>query len=234
VRNGGQMTVNSAFDGLINVEGNGVVNVNTNQPVSFGDVSTTSTIRFGSSASSVPAETYGNLEIQSGTKTLPVGTTIVTGNLVIADNAILNGNNNDPSTIQLAGDLTLQENGEFNPATKFGLTLSGNRPHALSIAGSRAVFRELTILGGSVVSTSQNPAAATLELGDGGLVVQNGSELQLGKNHLTITGSGAINAANQTGEIAFDHSQLSITYQSASSSNLYTNKIGRASCMVRA
>src|SRR5690606_37432690 len=78
------------------------------------------------------------------------------------------------------------------------------------------------ILGGSVVSTTQNPGATTLELGDGGLVVQNGSELQLGKNHLTITGTGTINAGNQTGEVAFDHSQLSITSQSASTSNLYT------------
>jgi predicted esterase len=225
VRNGGEMTVNNAFTGVINVEGNGIVNVNTSQPVAFGSVSPTSTIRFGTNATAIPAHTYGNVVVQSGTKALSSGTTIITGNLTIADNVIVNGAINNTSTIQLTGNLFLQEDGEFNPATKFGLTLTGGTPHTISLTGTKAVFNHLTILGTSVVTVTESTVPKTVEFGSptgGGVVVANGSELNLGKNHLSITGSGTINSQNQTGKIGFDQSNIAVTSQSASNSNLYT------------
>lgn len=224
VRNGGEMTVTNRFTGLINIEGNGIVNVNTSQPVAFGSVSPTSTIRFGANATSIPAHTYGNVVVQSGTKTLSSGTTLITGNLTIGNDVIVNGAINNTSNIQLTGNLILQEDGEFNPTSKFGLTLSGG-PHTISLTGTKAVFNQLTILGGSVVTVAEGIAPKTIELGTatgGGVVVANGSELNLGKNHLNITGAGTINPLNQTGKIAFDKSNLTIVSSSASNSNLYT------------
>jgi predicted esterase len=230
VRSGGEMTVNNAFTGMINVEGNGIVNINTNQPVSFGTVSPTSTIRFGANATTIPARAYGHVEILGSgtTKTLGSGATIVAGNLVIGNGVTLNGAVDNTSTIQLTGDLTLQEEGEFNPVAKFGVTLSSGRPHALTFFGSKAAFSQLNILEASVVSVTEGTLPRTLELGSvnsGGVIIQNGSELNLGKNHLTIIGNGTLNSENQTGRIAFDRSKLSITSQSTAHSNLYTKNL---------
>ncbi|MBN8577735.1 MAG: T9SS type A sorting domain-containing protein [Cytophagales bacterium] len=225
VRNDGEMFVNNTFTGLINVEGNGIVNVNTSQPVAFGSISPTSTIRFGANATSIPAHTYGNVVVQSGTKTLSSGTTIIMGNLTIADNVIVNGVANNTSTIQLTGNLILQEDGEFNPTTKFGITLTGGTPHTINLTGTKAVFNHLTVLGSSAVTVTEGIVPKTIELGSatgGGVVVANGSELNLGKNHLTITGAGTINPQNQTGKIAFDKSNITIASSSAFHSNLYT------------
>lgn len=224
VRSDGEMTVNNSFTGVINVEGNGIVNVNTSQPVAFGSVSPTSTIRFGATATSIPAHTYGNVVVQSGTKTLSSGATIITGDLTIANDVIVNGAVNNTSTIQLTGNLILQEDTEFNPTTKFGLTFSSG-PHAITLTGTRAVFNHLTVLGGSVVTVAEGTVPKTFEFGyatGGGLVVETGSELNLGKNHLTVTGAGTINQQNQTGKIAFDRSNITIASSSASNSNLYT------------
>lgn len=224
VRNGGEMNVSDRFTGVINVEGNGIVNVNTNLPVAFGSLSPTSTIRFGANATSIPAHTYGNVVVQSGTKTLSSGTTTIMGNLTIADNVTVNGVANNTSTIQLTGNLILQEDGEFNPTQKFGLTLTGG-PHTINLTGTKAVFNHLTILGGSVVTVTEGTAPKTFEFGSptgGGVVVANGSELNIGKNHLTITGAGTINPQNQTGKIAFDKSNITIVSSSVSNSNLYT------------
>ncbi|WKZ60971.1 MAG: hypothetical protein QY309_05675 [Cyclobacteriaceae bacterium] len=230
MRNGGEMTVNNAFTGEINVEGDGMVNIHTTQPISFGAISPTSTIRFGANATTIPARAYGHVEILGAgtTKTLGSGATIVAGNLVIVNGVTLNGASDNTSTIQLTGDLTLQEEDEFNPALKFGITLSGGRPHALIFFGSKAAFNQLNILEASVVSVTEGTLPRTLELGSasgGGLTIQNGSELNLGKNHLSIFGNGTLNSENQTGRIAFDRSKLSITSQSAAHSNLYTKSL---------
>ncbi|UYN85822.1 MAG: alpha/beta fold hydrolase [Cyclobacteriaceae bacterium] len=228
VRNGGEMTVDNTFTGVINVEGNGIVNVNTSQPVAFGSVSPTSTIRFGANATAIPAHTYGNVVVQSGTKTLSSGTTTILGNLTLTANAMVNGVANNTSNIQLGGNLILQTTTEFNPTQKFGLTLLGGTPHTINLTGTKAVFNQLTILGNSVVSITQGTLPKTLELGSttgGGLIVHAGSELGLGKNHLTIIGSGTINPQNQTGRIAFDNSNLSVTSSSSSNSYLYTKPL---------
>ena len=230
VRNGGEMTVNNAFTGVINVEGNGIVNINTSQPVSFGTVSSTSTIRFGANATTIPTRAYGHVEILGSgtTKTLGSGATIVAGNLVVGNDVTLNGAVDNTSTIQLTGDLTLQEEDEFNSVTTFGVTLSGGRPHALTLSGNKAAFNQLNILETSVVSLTEGTLPKTLELGSasgGGLIIQNGSELDLGKNHLNIVGNGTLNSQNQTGRLAFDRSILSIASQALSNSNLYTKTL---------
>ncbi|MBX2945157.1 MAG: T9SS type A sorting domain-containing protein [Cyclobacteriaceae bacterium] len=230
VRNNGEMTVNNNFTGVINIEGNGIVNVNTSQPVTFGTVSPTSTVRFGANTTTIPAQTYGHVEILGAgtTKTLGSGATIITGNLIIGNDVTVNGAANNTSNIQLTGNLTLLEDSEFNPVTKFGLTLSAGQPHAINLSGTKAVFNQLTILGNSVVSITQGTLPKTLELGSttgGGLIVHAGSELGLGKNHLTIIGSGTINPQNQTGRIAFDNSNLSVTSSSSSNSYLYTKPL---------
>lgn len=225
VRNGGEMTVSDRFTGVINIEGNGIVNVNTHLPVAFGSVSPTSTIRFGSSATSIPAHTYGNVEITGGTKTLSSGATTITGNLVIANNVILNGAANNSSVINLTGNLILQEDGEFNPTTKFGLAFSGGGSRAITLSGTKAVFNQLTVTGNSVVTLTESTTPKTFEFGTttgGGVVVETGSELNLEKNHLTITGAGTINSQNQTGKISFDQSTLTVTSSSSLNSNLYT------------
>ncbi|MBL7872737.1 MAG: dienelactone hydrolase family protein [Cyclobacteriaceae bacterium] len=228
VRGGGELTINNTFNGVINVEGNGIVNINTNQPVMFGSVSPTSTIRFGTNATTIPAINYGNVVIQAGnTKLLPAGTITLAGNLTIENDAILQGAADNTSVISLAGNLTLLEESIFAPGTKFSLTLSGTSPQTLTLSGTKVSFNQVTVANNTTVISGAVPV--TLEVGSstgGGLIVENGKELLLNKNHLNIVGTGTINSLNQTGEIGFQQSRLSIQTTSTSTSFLHP-KIGK-------
>lgn len=222
VRDGGELTVNNSFNGVINVEGNGKVTVNTNQPILFGSVSPTSTITFGSSAATIPSVNYGNVAVQAGSlKTLPSGTLSIAGNLVIENEGILQGADNT-STIHLGGNFTLVEESVFQPPVKFGLTLNGLTPQVLNLGGTKVSLRQLTV--GSTTTVVNGVFPVELELGSatgGGLLVQTNNALLLNGNNLTIIGQGSINSNNETGTIAFDHSRLSITSTSSSDSHLH-------------
>ncbi|MEQ1587016.1 MAG: T9SS type A sorting domain-containing protein [Cyclobacteriaceae bacterium] len=226
VRNGGEMTVNNNFTGVINVEGTGIVNVNTSQLVAFGSVSPTSTIRFGSNVTSIPAGTYGHVVMQGAgsTKTLAPATTAISGNLVIENDVMVQGAGDNSSIIQLAGNLTLREESIFSPAVKFALTLTGGNPHTLNLLGTKAVFNQLTISGASIVNVNQGLFPVTLEVGSatgGGLVIQNTGELLLNKNHLSVVGQGTINSHNQTGQLGFSKSKLTLLSGTSALSYVY-------------
>lgn len=226
VVSGGELSLNNTFTGIINVEGNGIVNVTTSQPVVFGSLSPTSTIRFGAGATTIPAATYGHVTLQgaSSTKTLPTGITTVLGNLSIENDVMLQGAADNTSTINLSGTLSIQETSIFQPSVKFGLRLVSGTAQAITLVGTSLSLNHLTVSGTTTATVNSGTVAATLELGSatgGGLVIENNASLQLTKNHLALIGQGTLNSANQTGKIGFKNSRFSIQSTSASSSYLY-------------
>lgn len=224
VKDGGSLTINAPFTATLNLEGNAVVTVNTAQPVTFGTISSTSTINFDQNVTAIPQLSYGNLSISGSgsSKTLPSGSIIVAGDLTIADNVVLKGDNDNTSVISLAGDLLINEDAEFNPATRFGLNLTGTT-QLLTASASKVCFSQLTVGSSNAELRSSGPAI-TLEIGSPigeGLIINNGGTFNLNNHNLVLSQNSSLNSGGQTGMLATAGGTLSFTAATGASSNLY-------------
>ncbi|HNR72657.1 MAG TPA: T9SS type A sorting domain-containing protein [Cyclobacteriaceae bacterium] len=218
VRAGGELTLNNNFTGAINLEGNGVVHVNTSQPVIFGSVSPASTVWFGTNATSIPAAAYGHVVIAGSVKTLPEGNLALAGNLQIEAGAGLSGSLSGTSTITLAGNLQIA--GALNPERKFNLHFKESLSHTLLLGGLSS-FNELMVKTGASVSVS-GTTARVLELGTssgGGLTIEDNGELLLANHTLSISGQGVI-TCNQNGQVGFSKGAVTYNSQSTTPSSL--------------
>lgn len=228
VRGGGSLTVSGTFTGAVNVENSATVIVNTAQPVTWGTLGATSSVTYNLNATTVPATAYGNLTIGGGgTKTLASGSTSVAGGLLIQNNTVVNGAADNTSTLLLSGDLTLQEDGIFNPSTKFKVHFVQGGPQALNVSGTQVNFTEMMLSSGTVVTLNASVSPVTLSLGSstgGGLIINNNGRLLLSDNHLSLTGNASLNSLNQEGELGFGNGNLSFDSQASNDSYLYPVK----------
>lgn len=218
VREGGELTLNNNFSGAINLEGNGIVHVNTSQPVIFGSVSPASTVRFGTNATSIPAAAYGHVVIAGSVKTLPEGNLELAGDLQIEAGAGLSGSLSGTSTITLAGNLQIA--GALNPERKFNLHFKESLSHTLLLGGLSS-FNQLLVKTGANVSVS-GATAHVLELGTssgGGLTIEDNGELLLANHTLSISGQGVI-TCNQNGQVGFSSGAVTYNSQSTTPSSL--------------
>jgi hypothetical protein len=227
VRDGGQLTMHGAINLPVNTEGNAVVNVNTDQPILFGDVSASSTVTFGGTAETIPVAHFGNLKItESGTiKRLSAGTTTVAGNFTVDRGVTLDGDPDRETVLAVAGTVKISDPVAFIPAHPFRLRFEKSGSQLFELRSERALFQEIVVSPGAVVEMSQTADKVILTLGTesgGGLTVNTGGKLILKQNDLRITGKGAINGENQAGEIGFSKSSLSIESSAAKNSLLYT------------
>jgi len=210
IRNGGELTLNQPFTGVLNIEGSGMVTVNTNQPVSFGSVSPTSTVRFGAAATTIPSATYGNVVFQGGSKNLPAGV-LELNDLHIEAGTLVEGPQTGFSTLNLSGNLSIAT--ALNPTSKFNVVLKGAGSKTLAL--HNLSLQQLTVQAG--VSATVIPSAVSLEVG--GLLIENTGELLLRNNTLTISGQGIIQC-NGTGQIGFSGGNLLYQSQSAATATL--------------
>jgi len=72
-----------------------------------------------------------------------------------------------------------------------------------------------------VVSTLPTLAITLGSLNGGGVEVENGSSLDLSESTIMVTGAGAINPANQTGQLGLNNSILEFSSAPHTNSNLY-------------
>lgn len=223
VKSTGQLTINSAINATINAEGNAVINVNTSQPITFGTLSSTSTVNFGAGVVSIPQVNYGNL-ILSGSGTLASETTIIAGSLTIGDNATVQGNSDNTSTLSFSGDLNINEDTEFNPAVKFGLQLTGSGTQTLNVKSTKVSFNQLSVSANETAELKTPSLPTTLELGSstgGGLIVNNGGNFILHNHNLLLSQKGSLNSATQTGTLAVIDGTIAFNTTASSNSNLY-------------
>ena len=200
------------------------LHVSSAHAVTFGEINAASAVYFPTNAT-IPAVTYGHLYLTGSEtiKTLSSGLTRVAGNLTIADGVVVTGTSAG-SVIALGGDMSIDVSGSFLPAQPFALVFEKGSAQRLSVRSAEAVFHEIVVRTNSVVQVNGQAARTNLTLGSGnggGLTVETGGKFLLNRNNLTITGKGSINSQNQTGQVAFSQSALTITSATDLPCNLY-------------
>jgi hypothetical protein len=227
----GQLTINSMLGSPIEVNGNGTVILNQNQPITFSSVSSTSSITFDQNASVIPSAVYGNVRLKGAntTKTLPPGNLTVNGNLIIDDRVILNGASDHSSVLRVGGTLSVQEKSNFAPSEKFSVEFTGTGTQTLNVSASQIELKQILVHDNVTVDVA-GPASGVSILcghsGGGGVVLNSGSTIKLHQHHLIIQGSGALNGANQNGKLSFQKGLLTLSGNSNIHShlNLVTNE----------
>ncbi|MFZ6011439.1 MAG: PKD domain-containing protein [Bacteroidota bacterium] len=224
MRNNGLLTINAAFNGTINSEGNATIHVNANHSLTFGIMGINTIVNFNGAATDIPLAQYGNVFLKGAgsTKVLPSGVTTVSGNLTIENDVTVNGAASQASTIALYGNLTLQEDDNFVPASLFTVSLESGAPQVLNFLTPHAEFYELIVTASTIAEL--DGVQTSLVLGSsagGGLTIHENARLFIGGHNLSIVGQGGINSGNQTGQLGFSEGTLSVISQSAQHSYLY-------------
>lgn len=191
----------SLLAGLTNTAGNITLAAAQSMSISGGQFAyaagtltfpATSTVTYGASAITIVPSIYGNLTLNTDTKTFPAGVTNVATSLDANSNVIITGTlamNTAGANATIGGDFT--NNGTFTAASGAGIvTFDGA---AQAIAGSATTFRNLT-LGGAGAKT----ANASINISTGGQLAVNQPLTMSGANVLTML-SGA-NQPSFTGQ----------------------------------
>ncbi|MBN8649891.1 MAG: fibronectin type III domain-containing protein [Cytophagales bacterium] len=224
VPTGTTLTVDNTISAKLEVQGNAVVNLNnaTTAP-EFLSVSPTSTVNFNNYAY-IPAGTYGHVSLTgTGNKNFAEGETVIMGNLNATTGIALKGVSGNASQVTVHGDITLAGTpGVVATDNALDLTLAKAGTQTLTVNGALDLYKLSTNSGTNVNVVSSSPI--TLNVGSpngGGLVLANGTTLNLGNNHLVMKNAANINAGGQTGKLAINGSNLTLSSSSAQNSNLH-------------
>ena len=206
----------------LEVEGNAVVNLNHSTSPEFLSVSPTSTVNFNNYAY-IPAGTYGHVSLTgTGNKNFSEGETVIMGNLTATSSIALKGVPGNTSRVTVHGDITLAGTpGVVATDNALDLTLAKAGTQTLTVNGALDLYKLTTNSGTNVNVVG---SGITINVGSpngGGLVLANGTTLNLGNNHLVMKNAASINAGGETGRLAINGSNLTLSSSSAQNSNLY-------------
>lgn len=214
--------------GRVEVQDGGTFVVANATPPSFVNLGVNSTVEYNSTAPNIQVAEYGNLVLNgTGNKTFPAGTTTVHGTLTAADGIAIKGVTNNQSTLVLYGDLNYTGSPAFTPSeVGVALDLRKAGTQTLNFAGKLDLFRLSAAGNTTVVVDGDNTSTLAVGSGSGGgLVLEDGSTLQLGNNTLQLIGRATINSADQKGVIAVNNGTLDITSAATQHSNLYLDPV---------
>jgi len=231
VNPGTTLTVDNAIVGKISVLDGAAVNVTYAATPTFESLSPSSTINFNVNGNStIPQATYGNLTVGgSGVKTLASGTTTVTGNLTIGNGITLKGVPFNGSSINVSGNL-IYSGAHTDPVAdeNVAIRMDGTTPASISINQDFAAYT-LTIATNKTV-TFTNPSPINVNLGSqngGGLVLENGSVLNMGNNNLNLTSASTVNSGGQTGQIDMTGGDVTFASSAAATSTFNFGPVGK-------
>jgi fibronectin type 3 domain-containing protein len=236
VPTGTTFTVDNTISAKLEVQGNAIVNLNnTNTAPEFLTVSPTSTINF-INYTSVPANTYGHINLSgTGNKNFAEGETVIMGNLTATTDIALKGVASNTSHVTVHGDITLAGTpGVVATDNALDLTLAKGSAQTLTLSGPLDLYKLSTITGTNV-NVVNGGSAITLNVGSpngGGLVLANGTTLNLGNNHLVLKNAANINAGGETGMLAINGSNLTLNSSSTQNSNMYFDTTLKTAGMV--
>lgn len=234
VPSGTTLNVDNTISAKIEVHGNAIVNLNNATAPEFLSVSPTSTVNFNNYAY-IPAGTYGHVSLSgTGNKNFAEGETVIMGNLTATTGIALKGVPGNTSHVTVHGDITLAG----TPAVvatdnALDLTLAKAGTQTLTVNGELDLFKLSTASGTNVNVASSN--AITLNVGSpngGGLALANGTTLNLGNNHLVLKNAATINAGGETGKLAINGSNLTLSSSSTQNSNLHFDATLKTAGMV--
>lgn|GEM_PF-980163 len=235
VPTGVTLVVDQPLSAKLELQGNAVVQLDAATTPEFISVSNNSTIHFNGT-NAIPARQFGNVVLMgSGNKNFAAGETIIHGDLTVLGPVALKGAPGNTSKVTLHGNLEMSDTpGLLAADNTLDLVMANATGQSITLPGSIDFYR-VTTQPGATVTLVNSFDPVTLGVGSaqgGGLVLANGSTLNLGTNHLTLRGSGAINPANQTGTLAINNSNLSLTSSSTQNSNLYLDATQKTAAMV--
>ncbi|MBX2955401.1 MAG: fibronectin type III domain-containing protein [Cyclobacteriaceae bacterium] len=233
---GTTLNVDNTISAKIEVQGDGIVNLNnaTTAP-EFLSLSPASTVNFNA-YNIIPAATYGNINLTgSGNKNFEAGDITIMGYLTATSGIALKGAPSNASRVTVHENITLAG----TPAVvatdnALDLTLAKVGTQTLSVNGTLDLYR-ISTAAGTTASVVNGGSAVTLNIGSpngGGLMLANGSTLNLGNNHLVMKNAATINAGGLTGRLALNGSNLTLNSSSAQNSNLYLDNVLNTAGMV--
>ncbi|RAW01343.1 fibronectin type III domain-containing protein [Pseudochryseolinea flava] len=227
VKNGMTLNINSNIAGTVDLEDNATVYVASALPPSFGVLAPTSTVRFSGSSNAIPGANYGNLTLDgtNTSKSFSSGSYTVNGNLNIADGISLAGSAGNNTVLNIHGNLTLA-GATTSPSENELLTLNFVSGVTQSISASQTNalrFNSIHVVGLTQLNVIGGATQKTLSLGSatgGGITIDSGAVLNLGKNKLVIEGTGAVNPLNEKGKITINKGDITINSTGTQISNL--------------
>lgn len=227
VLSGSQLTINSDITGTIDVQGTGIVNVNALNSPSFGTLAPASTVSFTGNPSNVPGANYGNLVLDgnNSNKVFGSGSYTINGDLNVADGISLTGSSGNNTVINILGNLTLA--GDANvPSDDQLLTINfvSGATQSLSATQTDLRFNQIYVSGETHLDLLGGTAPKTLTVGSatgGGILLDSGAVLNVGKNRLVIEAAGTVNPLNQEGKIAIKKGDIIVNSTGTQISNLY-------------
>lgn len=231
VPEGTTLDVDNTISAKIEVQGNGVVNLNSASAPEFLSISPTSTINFNT-YNAVPAGTYGNVVLSgaAGNKNFEAGETVIMGNLTAATGIALKGAPGNGSHVTIHSDISLAGTpGIVASDNALDLSLAKTGTQTVTLAGMLDLYK-ITTTPSTNVNFVNGGSAVTINVGSpngGGLALANGTTLNLGNNHLVMKNAATLNGNGETGKLAINGSNLTLTSSSDQHSNLYvdvTNK----------
>ncbi|HMJ71560.1 MAG TPA: fibronectin type III domain-containing protein [Cyclobacteriaceae bacterium] len=225
------VNVNNTITGRLESNRNGVVALNTAATPTFGTLHETSTVNFNVAApTTIPVGIYGNVNLtQAQAYTLPMNIVEVQGSLDIVDGATTAGQSNNFSTLKVGGNLTFH-NTAGNPvpataSTAYALTFTGGKNHTIEFASSvDPIFFSIQTDVDDVVTFNNPGGIHTYTIGTtqgGGL--SNRGTINVGANDLIVTGRATINTNGETGDIAINGGNFTLSSTASTSSTLYFN-----------
>jgi len=228
VGNNTTLNLDAALDGKVYANAGSVINLNHTTLPKLTQLHSTSTVNMNVSGT-VPLAVYGNLNLTTGatTKTLPVSSTMVMGNLQVNDQVTLGGSESpDLSTLILAGNLTFQGTSSASPAieNQYSLIFDGNSAHTLNVNQTDISLAALEVEG-TLTMNFNDANAHTLNVGavdgSGGLLLRSGSTLNLGNHNLVVNGVYGINPTDDSGEINVNGGNITVATASGQTSSIY-------------
>ena len=226
VRRGGELAINSSLDATIHMTDGAILQVNTGYPITPGSLHLQSVVNFNAGAEVIPVGHYGQVNIlgTGSEKKLAPGTVDIANTLTVEEGVRLEGATGGRSVLKVSGDVRIDTGEDFSPAQSFTFIFDKGKAQYLNLRAPRFALHQVVITPGTTLEVHGPPSGTRLELGSdtgGGLTVESGAALLLGKNALRITGKGSLNPQSQRGRIAFSNAHFSIMSSTAEGSNLH-------------
>lgn len=225
VPDGVTLTADHPFTAHVELQGNAVLNLNDATAPHLTKLSPGSTVNFNASPT-IEANTYGNI-ILSGTvaKTFAGDTITVLGNLTVNEGLGLKGSPHNTTRMILYGALTLQGT---RPATAadnaIDLALAGSTGQSITTGSDLYLYRLSTAANQTVNVVNPSGTAIKIHLGSlngGGMVLANGSVININDHDLMLENAAAVNPGQQTGRISVNGGDLSVVSSGSQNSYLY-------------
>jgi hypothetical protein len=210
----------------VELEGDATLVLNDSIAPTLQKISATSTVEFNGPVV-IPSLDYGNLIISGGgMKTLESDTTQVEGDWIVKDSVVVKGSAGNASILIVNGNIAIENTDAIAADNRIDLRFTSGKDHAITTGDHLSFFR-LAVGAGSNVSIGNLAGAVRLRLGSlngGGLSIQSGSSLNIGRNSLELTGAATLNSNGETGTLGIDGGDIRITSSSAVNNNLYLSQ----------